>query len=275
MKTAVIVTVSNRQAHLVNQHRALRRSEIGPDSYIVVAMNEPTVSEWLPPEAPVAHVVNFDTGTDRLPLAAARNLGAQHAIAEEGAELLIFLDVDCVPSTSLLSAYANAARLYPDAILSGAVGYLPEGTDAFGVGRASEANFHVFRPRLRPGHTADADPSLFWSLSFAVTTPVWQRVGGFCEEYVGYGAEDTDFAQIASRAGFAFRWVGGAEAFHQYHPIESPPVRHLEDILRNGRLFARRWGFWPMKGWLEAFQVRGLVTFDEATGDWQKVEERK
>ncbi|WP_241985737.1 MULTISPECIES: galactosyltransferase-related protein [Cryobacterium] len=268
----MIVTVSNRRAHLVNQHRALGNSETSPDGYVVVAMNEPDVNAWLPSTAPEAQIVNVHTSPGRLPLATARNLGAHHAI-EQGAELLVFLDVDCVPSASLLSAYASAARLHPEAILSGAVGYLPEGTDVWGTGRAADAHFHDFRPRLLPGETAPADPSLFWSLSFAVTTPVWQRVGGFCEEYVGYGAEDTDFARLASRAGTPFRWVGGAEAFHQYHSIESPPIRHLEDILRNGRLFASRWGFWPMTGWLEAFQVRGLVTFDEATGDWLKVRE--
>jgi len=46
-------------------------------------------------------------------------------------------------------------------------------------------------------------------------------------------------------------WVGGARAYHQHHPVSSPPVEHLDDILRNGRLFHERWGEWPMTGWLE------------------------
>jgi len=179
-----------------------------------------------------------------------------------------------VPTDTLLSAYADAARLFPNAILSGAVGYLPEGTDAFSPARAEKAYFHEFRPRLRARQTKPADPTLFWSLSFAMTALTWQRAGGFCEDYLGYGAEDTDFAQIASHSGIPFLWVGGAEAFHQYHPVQSPPLDHLEDILRNGRLFASRWGFWPMTGWLEAFKDRGLVTCDRTTGDWQKVEGR-
>ena len=42
--------------------------------------------------------------------------------------------------------------------------------------------------------------------------------------------------------------------------MSSPPVEHLDDILRNGRVFRDRWGSWPMRGWLEAFERRGLVS---------------
>ena len=42
----------------------------------------------------------------------------------------------------------------------------------------------------------------------------------------------------------------------------SPPVQHLDDILRNGRRFADRWGQWPMTGWLEAFEREGAVRRD-------------
>jgi N-acetylglucosaminyl-diphospho-decaprenol L-rhamnosyltransferase len=105
-------------------------------------------------------------------------------------------------------------------------------------------------------------------LSFALSVDAWAAVGGFLEEYRGYGGEDTDFAQTGLRAQVPFRWVGGAEAFHQYHETQSPPVQHLDDILANGRIFARRWGFWPMTGWLSAFEDLGLVARDPLSGDW-------
>ena len=54
-------------------------------------------------------------------------------------------------------------------------------------------------------------------------------------------------------------WVGSARAHHQHHEVEDPPLRHLDAILRNGALFAERWGRWPMAGWLDAFVDRGLV----------------
>lgn len=100
---------------------------------------------------------------------------------------------------------------------------------------------------------------LFWSLSFAATRETWDRLGGFDEGYEGYGGEDTDFAFRAREAGIALVWVGGAHAYHQHHPTSNPPVQHLDDILRNGRRFAERWGEWPMQGWLSAFADLGLV----------------
>jgi GT2 family glycosyltransferase len=100
---------------------------------------------------------------------------------------------------------------------------------------------------------------LFWSLSFAVTADTWLAVGGFEESYEGYGGEDTDFAFTARAAGVPLVWVGGAHAYHQYHPTSAPPWQHLDDILRNGRLFADRWGSWPMEGWLEAFAAAGAI----------------
>ncbi|MFD0427690.1 glycosyltransferase family 2 protein [Streptomyces zhihengii] len=48
-------------------------------------------------------------------------------------------------------------------------------------------------------------------------------MGGFCEQYTGYGGEDTDFAATATRSGVDLWWVGGAEAYHQHHPVHTPP----------------------------------------------------
>ena len=79
---------------------------------------------------------------------------------------------------------------------------------------------------------------------------------------MGYGGEDTDFGRTALAAGVGLGWVGAARAFHQHHPVSSPPVEHLDAILRNGRLYHRRWGRWPMTGWLEAFEEQGLVRRD-------------
>ena len=80
------------------------------------------------------------------------------------------------------------------------------------------------------------------------------------------GGEDTDLGRTAIARGVGLGWVGGARAYHQHHPVSSPPVEHLDDILRNGRLFHERWGEWPMTGWLEEFERRGLVRRED--GHW-------
>ena len=100
---------------------------------------------------------------------------------------------------------------------------------------------------------------------------MWRELGGFCEQYIGYGAEDTDFGQVAASRGIALTWVGGAWAYHQYHPSSDPPVQHLTDIVRNAAIFHRRWGWWPMTGWLREFERRGLIVFEVRTQTWRIV----
>jgi hypothetical protein len=122
--------------------------------------------------------------------------------------------------------------------------------------------------RARPAPADDevvpsTDYELFWSLSFAVTKATWDRIGGFCTQYTGYGGEDTDFAQTAAANSITMRWVGGAHAFHQFHPVSDPPIEHLRDIVMNANIFHRRWGWWPMRGWLDAFEAQELITRDD------------
>jgi GT2 family glycosyltransferase len=213
------------------------------------------------------HPVTIPAG-DGLPLAAARNAGAQAALAA-GADALIFLDVDCVPSPTLVNTYARSVAAEAGSTLHcGVVRYLGPEVDASVIGSGDLLGAaHPARPVPAPGTSiAAADWQLFWSLSFATSARTWREFGGFCEDYRGYGAEDTDLGYRAFRAGIGMRWVGGADAFHQYHSTERPPIRHLNDIIRNATVFHDRWGFWPMSGWLAEFQDLGLAEY-AADGD--------
>lgn len=261
MRTAVITIVHGRHGHLRRQLDGLAAGIRRPDLHVVVALADPAVAEVA---GNAARVVRCDGDPAALPLAQARNIGAAAALAD-GAQLLVFLDVDCIPGRNLLSNYLSAAQLpaHHDALLCGPVTYLPPaGPDGYDLARLA-VNPHPARPAPPDGEVAVSDEyRLFWSLSFAVTAATWQRIGGFCPLYRGYGGEDTDFAHCAAAAGVGLRWVGGAHAFHQHHPVSNPPVQHLEDILRNAQVFHRRWGWWPMTGWLDAFEARGLIRRD-------------
>lgn len=259
LRTAVVTIVHGRHDHLALQLAGLAAQTRPADRHVVVAMGDDAVRGLVGDRTGGAALVVELPAADRLPLAAARNAGAAAALAD-GAQLLVFLDVDCVPAPALVQRYATAAT---DGVLdSGPVTHLPPpppgGYDLATLG--SLAGPHPARPAPADGvvQTA-ADHRLFWSLSFALTAATWRRLGGFCESYAGYGGEDTDFAETAHAAGVPLRWVGGALAHHQHHPVSRPPVEHLDDVLVNGRVFADRWGWWPMQGWLDAFAERGLV----------------
>ncbi len=261
MKTALITLVHGRHAHLSAQQQALLASSAPVGDYVVVAMDDPAIRHPHPRLG--GTVVRVDSGGGNLPLAQARNAGARAALAR-GAELLVFLDVDCLPDPDLIAGYVQAASRPEGAgrLLCGPVTYLdPPGPDGYDLQKLHLLDSpHPARPAPEPGVVLpDDNPDLFWSLSFAVSSETWERIGGFCEDYTGYGGEDTDFARLARRCGVGLAWVGGARAYHQWHPTQDPPVQHLADIVRNANLFYRRWGSWPMGGWLAAFRERGLI----------------
>ncbi|MFK5633478.1 glycosyltransferase family 2 protein [Ornithinimicrobium sp. LYQ103] len=267
MSVAVVTLTHGRHDHLRRQVAGLRASSRPPDVHVVAAMDDPALRQgrvdgvggpW-PTE-----VVDVPVDERGLPLAAARNAAAARA-AELGSELLVFLDVDCIPGPDTLRTYAHhalaAAPPPRPALWCGDVAYLPPSPEGYDLDRLAELGEHrPDRVRLAPGETrAEPDLRQFWSLSFALTAEDFATTGGFCPEFVGYGGEDTDFAMTVGSLGGSLTWVGGATAYHQHHPPASVDRGHVAAVVRNAGVFARRWGWWPMEGWLEDYARRGLA----------------
>lgn len=281
--TAVITIARGRHGHLAGQLWGLARQVRQPDVYVAVAMGDPTIAEVVAAHAQPdwdVTVASVAPSSEGLPLAAARNAGARAAV-EAGAETLVFLDVDCIPSPTLLQRYAAVLEQRTGSpsgtdgpvVASGEVGYLPavpDPRDYRDLDLGALARPHPARPVLGVDEVRVADDlRLFWSLSFALDVGSWHALGGFCEDYVGYGGEDTDFGQRLGAAHGSLLWVGGAAAYHQHHPSQSPPVQHLDAIVANANRFHDRWGWFPMEGWLERFAAMGLAEVDPGSGRWR------
>src|SRR3954471_2815158 len=119
MRAAVITIVAGRHDHLVSQRAALDGSE----HHVVVAMGEREAEHCRRLVGDTSDVIAVETQPEGLPLARARNAGARRAL-DAGAELLVFLDVDCIPGAALVERYEAAAGSTP-ALLCGPVAYLP------------------------------------------------------------------------------------------------------------------------------------------------------
>ncbi|WP_176475091.1 glycosyltransferase family 2 protein [Dietzia natronolimnaea] len=260
----VTVCTPTRADHLRSQRRALDAHL--PGARHVVVLPERPGSEELAAEllADGADPLELPAGPD-LPVARCRNAGGDRAV-ETGAELIIFLDVDCMPGPDLGSRYAD---LPPDTVGMGPVTYLPESVGAPDPAElAGLTDPHPARPFPEHGlqRLEAGEFGMFWSLSFALHAALWTRLrrefGGFDEHYTGYGAEDTDFGRRLLYRRIPVVLVAGAHAYHRWHPVSSPPVEHLQDLLRNGAHYAERWGEWPAPGWFEEFERRGLVRRD-------------
>ncbi len=289
-KVAVLTLAHGRHQHLAAQVEALSQSHRRPGLYLVAAMDDPAlpgVVERAASTAAPADEIRVVPVPARpgggLPLARSRNVVAAAAIAT-GANLLVFLDVDCLPSPQLVGRYEETAAIVRQrdsggsrpAVLAGTVHYLPprrQGQKRYTTADLAATGAHPARPAPAPGEVwAADDPLLFWSLSFAVTAQDWMTLGGFDEDYEGYGGEDTDFAMRLTANDGRLLWVGGAPCYHQHHDIEDPPLGHLVDIVDNSNRFHARWGFFPMGGWLSAFADNGLIRRTGSPPKWHLTE---
>jgi GT2 family glycosyltransferase len=264
---SVLTSVRGRVDHLAGLVDGLNRAAAGADFELVVG--------WMggeDPDAALRRARGFETRAipiagEELPLSRARN---QLAAAAAGG-LLVYLDVDCVPNPGLLAAYAAALARH-DALALGETRYLPQGFRADGASELAlrrAAQPHGERVNLfpAPGVTRlDRRHEVFWSLNFAIRRETFeQRIGGFDEDYRGYGIEDTDFAMRAARAEVPLAWVGGAVAFHQHHPPTRLDPERVAALVANARRYRERWGTWPATGWLAELAGLGMVAWDEAT----------
>lgn len=251
---SVLTLVKNREDHLRRLIEGLERSAAPPAELIIVDMGDVAI---VPPS------VSFPLKLDRLageglPLAAARNRAASQASHEH----LLFLDVDCIPSRELLARMDETLASH-DGLICPEVLYL--GPDDMGPGDWSETvlyasgKSHPVRRFPNSGIAEEPNAGLFWSLAFGVRRATFLRLGGFDEAFQGYGAEDTDLGFAARAAGLELLFLGGAPAFHQHHGVTRLPLQHFADIVRNATVFRRKWGRWPMEGWLREFRQMGLI----------------
>jgi len=251
MKIAVLTLVKGRNGALLNLIKGLSLNNYSAMELIVVHMNEDTCD--LPVTAFPIRSMSIHTA-EVLPLAKARNL----AIAQASAGHCIFLDVDCIPAANFISSYADVFSKQ-DILWSGLVRYLKKGFPD-SIAKHELEEWSIEDP-LR--HNLKTLPyELFWSLNFGCSKNVFSKIGGFDENFMGYGAEDTDFSFMARKSGIELAVVE-ATAYHQPHPSYDPPLNHLEDIVRNAIVFYDKWGKWPMQGWLNKFAELGYISWTD------------
>lgn len=247
---SVLTIVHKRHDALMNLMNGLAKSSILPIELIIVYINERAY--------PLKHEYPFTIKALEIDTAGGLNLAEARNTAIKSSSSLfnIFLDVDCIPAEDLIEQYLPYAT--KNSLISGRVRYLKKGF-ADKLGWMSQLMQNSRPDPVRK----DADQfgyELFWSLNFACTKETFHKIGGFDQNYIGYGAEDTDFGFSARNNGVAHITID-ALAYHQYHPSYNPPLNHLKPIVINANQFFLKWGVWPMMGWLTKFNERGYISF--------------
>ena len=267
MTISVCTLAHGREAHLANLVKGLSHSSRPPGELVIAVMQE-TRYEHPATSFPVRQMV---LGKSGICLAEARNTAA----AEARGDLLVFLDVDCIPAPRLIEDYCVASA-FNDGVMMGEVGYLPTGATDQGIDFQRFENLAVKHseragpPRGIVGRCSDY--RCFWSLNFALSAATFHEIGGFDPRYIGYGGEDTDFGRTLVSKDVPLWWARGAKAYHQYHKHHMPPVHHLDSVVQNAQIFAEKWGEPTMQHWLRAFRLMGLIEPD-GRGGWIKLKE--
>ena len=253
--TSVLTLVRGRERQLRFLLQGLAQQKVQPGELVIAWMQDDRPTNLVDVPFPVRHI---KVPGVTLPLAAARNRAAEAATGE----VLVFLDVDCIPSPGVVGAYANAAR-ETHGLFLGEVFYLPggalrHGLDFHDLDRVGVP--HPSKPELPlQGVRREPDPGQLWGLSFALRQTTYRAVGGMDEGFDGYGAEETDFAARLAGADVPFYWVAGARAYHQHHAVHVPPLNHFASIVRNATRFHQRHGRWCMDYWLGQMRDGGFI----------------
>ena len=275
---SIVTTCYGRNRHLYNLLSSLANGSVRPSEVIIV--NDDAETERLAEydlniikiattEDGVADSASFDIGRNR-------NLGAARATYDA----MIFLDVDCIVAPTFIEQLYSKLQAHPNALLMGQPRYLTRHlTDDEGSqlqqGKLTAdfldklSVFNPYRDNFDLQHHGKSikqtqDYGAFWSLCFAIMRPQFEQIGGFDTDYVGYGAEDTDFAFVARALGIDF-YLTDNVIYHQQHSVYRPPLNHLDSIVINANRFYEKWQHWPMAGWLTEFAQLQLI-------DWQETQ---
>jgi GT2 family glycosyltransferase len=250
---SIVTIVKGRRKQLANLLDTIKASTILPYDIQVVCMDD-LDGITIPDGLSVS--IQLINDPHKLPLAAARNMG----ITATKTNNIVFIDVDCLVSPTLFANLLIALQV--DNIIAAYPLYLPIVPET--------GNYTELKHKAVPHPSRELIPVgkpvehlQFWSLIFAIQKQTFEKIGGFDESFMGYGAEDTDFAMMFHKAGIKQIFVRDY-VLHQYHDKHDPPLNYFNSIIENATRYQQKWGVLPMMRWLKAFEKLGLIAIDQS-----------
>jgi GT2 family glycosyltransferase len=186
LTASVCIPTYNRRDRILGLLRALDEQTVDHDRFEVIVTVDGST------DGTQTALANFQPGYDLRWIAqpnagssAARNAAARLARND----VIIFLDDDHLPVAGLVAAHLERQEHGGDVLVQGCYPLAP-GYDRQGAALAYE----LARTRtLPPRDPHDRSSSMLWAGNFSVRTQTFRRVGGFDENFRGWGSEDTDF----------------------------------------------------------------------------------
>jgi glycosyltransferase involved in cell wall biosynthesis len=168
----------------------------------------------------------------------ARNLGAGHA----GAEVLVFIDADCIPDPELIARHASWHRRAANLVVIGSRQHLDSSRldaadlaagrvrlrervvagEAAGSAATPDDFRRLFYRRTANLRTGDEAFRSLVSSNFSVRRDRFFEVGGFSPDFTRWGGEDTELGWRLFTSGMVFLPENAAAIYHQIQDDAGP-----------------------------------------------------
>jgi len=240
---SLVVATRNRARRLASLLTSLEEQTFS-GSFEVIVVNDGSADE-------THELLDRWASTGPLPLRALHRVGSggpgmarNDGWRESRAELIAFIDDDCVAAPGWLATGAAASRANPGSIIQGQTDPIP----------AEEAQAGPFSYTLRIRRLGPH----YETCNIFYPRDLLERLGGFDTDAFPGGGEDADLAWRAIEEGASTAFAPEAQVFHAVH--ELGPVGHLKRAwhwsdtmlafarhqgLRDGHLF--RGAFWKLE----------------------------
>ncbi|MCW8109546.1 family 2 glycosyl transferase [Alteromonas ponticola] len=248
LSISVVVIVKTRTQQLVRLIKQLEESSLRPDEMVVVWMGSPSEFSLLKSDHfPVLHKFESSGG---LEIARARNKGLTAATSTH----CLYLNVESVISPLLLEQFAKAwTQSY---VLTSRVFCVEKSLLDLPFAEIETHYHRVGCIGERKTFSVNHNPSMFFIAKHDVDT-----IGGFDENYSGFGINDEDFFQTCLDADLTVENVD-VVTFIPNREHYQCPINHLVDFVRNAELFYQKWGYYPCQDVLFRFADLGLINED-------------
>jgi glycosyltransferase involved in cell wall biosynthesis len=235
VKASVVIPAYNAGPNLQRLLSSLSRSRLDPgDSFeIIVADDGSTdntkevVAEFSELSVDCSFVYIFLPRTAASGRSSARNAGIEQATGD----LLLLLDADQICTESLVAEHIRYHRLHTKLVVIGprhSLGDDLPGKAKFAAGSAASALPKVVRQDIRADFFAEFSGNfnnveVCWHLMFSCNVSVRREqllaVGGFDENFNGWGLEDSELGYRLRRAGLAFAYNPLAATYHWFRDV--------------------------------------------------------